>query len=256
MWNSDENYGGDLGGGFDQSSTSEKKEAKQEGQKTIVPLTVRQILEAPNDRVKIHDIEVHLATILGIVRSVEPSSIKVNYLVQDNTGCLHCVQWIDADDHEFKPLKENTWVKIVGTVKNHDGKKNMLIFSAQNIEDYNEITSHMLEVILIPNKAEQLKAATVDNNYVKMQLQSNYGDSSSAMNKSGVGVGGVSGDSARIIQVIRSLKNDEYGVDLSTIVNNLPFSLPLQEVKNLIEGLVNEGHIYTTIDDVHFQTVD
>uniref|UniRef100_A0A8D9ECX7 Replication protein A 32 kDa subunit n=1 Tax=Cacopsylla melanoneura TaxID=428564 RepID=A0A8D9ECX7_9HEMI len=255
MWNSDENnYDG--GGGFDQSSTSEKKGGKQNEQKTIFPVTVRQILETPHERVKVNDMEVHLATIMGIVKSVDISSIKVNYLVQDNTGILSCVHWIDAEDHGYKPLKENTFVKIVGHIKSlQDGKKNLMIYSAQYVEDFNEVTSHMLEVVLIPLKAEKMKTVTQGDNYAKMQLQSNYGNDSS-MNNSSVGVTGASGDAAKIMQVIRSFKNDNYGVDINTIVSNLAIKMPLQQVKNIVEELINEGHIYTTIDDNHFQTVD
>ncbi|KAL1458107.1 hypothetical protein WDU94_008281 [Cyamophila willieti] len=147
--------------------------------------------------------EVHLATIVGIVKSVDISSIKVNYLVQDNTGILSCVHWIDAEDHGYKPLKENTFVKIVGHIKSlQDGKKNLMIYSAQYIEDFNEVTSHMLEVVLIPLKSEKMKTVTQGDNYAKMQLQSNYGNDSS-MNNSSVGVTGASGDAAKIMQVIR-----------------------------------------------------
>lgn len=37
------------------------------------------------------------ATIIGVIRSVDVSSIKVNYLVEDSTGCMSCVHWIDAE---------------------------------------------------------------------------------------------------------------------------------------------------------------
>lgn len=250
MWNSDENnYDG--GGGFDQTTTtSEKKGGKQPEQKTIFPLTIRQILETPNEKVKVNDMEVNMATIIGIVRSVDFTSIKVNYLVQDNTGCMSCVHWIDADDHEYKPLKENTFVKIVGQIKSmQDGKKNLMIYSGQYIEDANEITSHMLEVVLIPLKSEKLKAAT-QSDYSKTIIPSN------SLNTSNVGATGAQGDAAKIMQVIRSFKNDSYGVDINTIMSKLAIKIPLQQVKNLVEELINEGHIYTTIDDNHFQTVD
>jgi Single-stranded DNA-binding replication protein A (RPA), medium (30 kD) subunit len=56
--------------------------------------------------------------------------------------------------------------------------------------------------------------------------------------------------------MLQSFKNDSYGVDIDTIMNNLAIKIPLQQVKNTVEELINEGHIYTTIDDNHYQTVD
>ncbi|KAI5743285.1 hypothetical protein M8J77_016440 [Diaphorina citri] len=199
MWNSDENNDG----GFDQSSTSEKKGGKQNEQKTIFPVTIKQILETPSERVKVNDMEVHLATIIGVIRSVDVSSIKVNYLVEDSTGCMSCVHWIDAEDHSYKPLKNRSCVKIIGHIKSlQDGKKNLMIYSAQYLEDLNEITSHMLEVALIPLKSEKMKTVTQSDNYAKMQLESNYG-TESGVNNTSVAGSGASGDAAKIMQVIR-----------------------------------------------------
>ncbi|KAI5742896.1 hypothetical protein M8J77_012367 [Diaphorina citri] len=58
------------------------------------------------------------------------------------------------------------------------------------------------------------------------------------------------------VDLALSFKNDSYGVDIDTIMNNLAIKIPLQQVKNTVEELINEGHIYTTIDDNHYQTVD
>ncbi len=63
------------------------------------------------------------------------------------------IKWCDqlqentADEDRTSPMRENTYVRIFGHVRAFGGKKSVVAFKMVPILDWNELTTHLLEVI-------------------------------------------------------------------------------------------------------------
>lgn len=51
------------------------------------------------------------------------------------------------DDERVQACRENTYVRVCGTVRSFGGKKNIVAFKVVPLMDMNELTYHLLEVI-------------------------------------------------------------------------------------------------------------
>ena len=48
-------------------------------------------------------------------------------------------------------LRGNTMMRVVGSMKVYDGKVHMQVFDASVVEDWNELTYHLLDIVLVHN---------------------------------------------------------------------------------------------------------
>ena len=102
-------YGMDMGGYMDQKAATENQGSDRKGdrdQHSILPVTVKQIIEAEkdaDDSFKIDDQSVYQVKLLATVISKEEHTTNVNYIVNDGSGNMECKKWIDnnaAEDHQ------------------------------------------------------------------------------------------------------------------------------------------------------------
>jgi len=281
MWNqsfNDQTYEGKAGagGGFVSSQspaiggTQEKKKRSQ----NVVPLAIRQILNSPDENLTVCGHEVHMVSILGIVKEVVTVTTKVTYTIQDSTGEIAAVKWLEGDGTDAATsIMENTYVTVVGTARTQQGKKHVMIFKIQPLYDINQLTTHMLEVIKTPFVLEEINkhngtggGAEGNNQSVNnSSMMGGGGGGAEPMDQSNAGGGGGGGMSAleqgltpdqrMVYQIIKCTKTDE-GADKLDLMTNLRGKMSTKAVEAAVEFLSGEGHIYSTVDDDHYKTTD
>lgn len=159
-------YGG--GGGFDGGGYnagggggSQSRARKNYDEQTLIPVTAKMILEAQSTSnaegtgslALLDGRELHHVKFVGAVRSSEDFSTNVTFGIEDGTGLVDVKQWLDVNDcsavSEMRQecLEENIYVKIVGQVKDYDGKKSLIAHTVRRLTTSNELTYHMLEVV-------------------------------------------------------------------------------------------------------------
>ncbi|XP_043499368.1 replication protein A 32 kDa subunit-B-like isoform X3 [Polistes fuscatus] len=85
--------------------------------------------------------------IVGILRSINESTTKITYEVEDETGTITAIRWLKAKrTKEESSLKINNYVRIVSRLHIEKGVKQIVIMRIQNLDDLNELTNHLLEV--------------------------------------------------------------------------------------------------------------
>jgi replication factor A2 len=167
------NYGGGGGyggGGFDgggynagggDGGGSQTRARKSYDEQTLIPVTAKMILEAQSTSnaegtgslALVDGRELHHVKFVGAVRSAEDFSTNVTFGIEDGTGLVDVKQWLDVNDcsaiAEMRQecLQENIYVKIVGQVKDYDGKKTVVAHTVRRLMTSNELTYHMLEVV-------------------------------------------------------------------------------------------------------------
>lgn len=261
FFNADNSFGG--------GSPQVSKKGDQKRAQNIMPVTARQVLSCPDDGFKIGSLDVYLVTLVGIVRAVETTSVKITYTLEDNTGCIEGVHWIDGQDESGQAahpqVVENTYCRLSGTIRSQGEKRYIMAFNIQQIEDFNEVTTHFLEVALFFKKAEALSGmgggGVQDSNMNSTAFNGNgmSNNLSNSLMTSSVGqsapINGLTNVQSKALEAIKSC-NVENGLYSEDLVEQLRGVASKHDVMNAVEFLCGEGHVYTTIDDYHFRSTD
>ncbi|EDV19884.1 uncharacterized protein TRIADDRAFT_32825, partial [Trichoplax adhaerens] len=119
----------------------------------LIPVTVAQLLKATEDQGDTYQIsgrEVYQITFVGVIRSVTESAAYTQYAVDDMTKSPISVRrWVDSEVscNMYSTLADDTYVRVVGHLRALQGVRYVMAINIQPIEDCNEITYHILEVI-------------------------------------------------------------------------------------------------------------
>ncbi|XP_031569193.1 replication protein A 32 kDa subunit-like [Actinia tenebrosa] len=290
MWN-DGGFGGGYesmdtsgqfgGGGYMQdnqfasptSSSQEKKRSSSKAQ-SVIPCTIKQlnsaIYDRANDVFKLPYTDLIQVTFVGVIRSAQESSTNIVYTVNDMTGeDIVVKKWVneneesDEERERRSACRENTYVQVTGNLKSfQENSRSVIAFNLVPITDFNQLTHHTLEVVhahLVLQKEPEIcgntpgvgmtpgkggyQGGTMINTPGKMET-SGFGGSAL----------GLSGVKLQVHELISST-NSEEGMGLATIRQRLR-AVPEMQIRNAIEFLSNEGHIYTTVDDEHYRSTD
>ncbi|PVD23604.1 hypothetical protein C0Q70_16876 [Pomacea canaliculata] len=241
-------------GGFGSQQQSDERKGRSRAQ-NLVPCTVAQILNASqnNDDFFSGNLQISQVTLVGLIRSVKESPTRVEYEIDDMTGPpLEVRQFVDTDENgqeeqRAPALRENTYVRVYGHVRSFAGKRNVTAFKITPVEDMNELTCHILEVLYskaqssnsVPDTRPHNTSAVVGNRNINDYSSNSYG---------------LSGLHQQIANVIKN-SSSQMGASIKEVAENLK-GVPEKAIREAIEFLSSEGHIYSTVDDDHFKTTD
>ncbi|XP_021932607.1 replication protein A 32 kDa subunit [Zootermopsis nevadensis] len=260
MWDS-KSYGSEQGGFFNSpsqfTSPAEKQGKTARRVQNIVPVTVRQILESHDDGLKIGSMDIHMFSLVALVRRVEVTSTKVTYLLDDCTGGITGVFWLESTDGEEQQaipiVVENTYCHAYGSVRTNQGKKHIFLFRIVNLSNLNDLTKHILEVMYSNLKIEKIETSEIT---MKSCTDSNTGLTNSFVSTSVSAQAVGFSPQQNFVYTIISKCSRDIGTHKDEVINALASKMSSKEVMKVIEFLSNEGHIYTTIDDDHFRCTD
>ncbi|NXL96188.1 RFA2 protein, partial [Alectura lathami] len=130
-------------------------------------------------------------------------------------------------------------------------KKSLVAFKIMPLENMNEFTTHMLEIV---NAHMILRKNLTSGSRV---LQSFTSAGISDMGGYGGGSLPVNGLTAHQSQVLNLIKNCHApeGMSLQELKLQL-HNVSIQTIKQAVEFLSSEGHIYSTVDDDHYKSTD
>jgi len=122
---------------------------------TLTPITIRQLYNAtqqqPEDIFKVDGKELNQVTLVGQIVSSQIQSTTLELLIDDSTGKIDVKQWLEPDegngDAHRSQFKEGVYVRVVGHLRAFQQRRNIMAFRIQPIDDWNEITFHLLEAI-------------------------------------------------------------------------------------------------------------
>ncbi|CAG4956043.1 replication protein A 32 kDa subunit [Colias croceus] len=261
MWN-DQSV---AGGGF-LNSTSQFGNAAtpNKGQKSgrrasrTAPIVIKQAIHCGDDGINIWGTPIQIVSIVARVRNIKVQSTKITYTIQDMTGRMKAVLWIDQeameeDDKCSPQVQVNDYIQIYGNVRANKGKNVLMAFKIMPITDVNAILFHYLQCI---NNRYKMEA---DSKKVKdMDTTSNFTNNVPANSLAGMDTGSVNGLNQRQMMVYNLIRAStlEQGISKEDIYATLKDKMPSVEFENILELMCNEGHIYSTIDEEHFRATD
>lgn len=111
-------------------------------------MVIKQLNNSPEAGLSFYGMTFGMASIVGIVRSMEHSSTKITFTLEDFTGQIDAHLWLEEGDMANIPsVLINTYVRVHGSIRNQGGVKTMMIFKIESLASINELTTHLLEVI-------------------------------------------------------------------------------------------------------------
>ena len=278
-------FGDQGGGGFaDVNGASQGGGGGSQGQgdrdlsrDSVVPVTIKQLLDnPPKDGACIIDgTEVKQVVLVAAIVEVELASTNCKYMLEDSTGRMEVTKWLnqdegDADVAEREKLVKGAYVRVTGVIREFNGAVGVLAFNIQVITDFNVVTQHYLECIYVHcvhTKGELKPAGGAVGGGQQfssmaggsMQNQGfgggvHKGASLGMGGDAGMGMGGGGDDNQTVLRAFTDLGADnEQGVSLDTIAQSLGAKFPMAKLRSIVDNLAAEGHLYSTIDDMHFK---
>uniref|UniRef100_A0A3P9ND95 Replication factor A protein 2 n=1 Tax=Poecilia reticulata TaxID=8081 RepID=A0A3P9ND95_POERE len=244
-------------GGFASPSLSQGGEKKGRTRATqIIPCTVSQLMSSSqvDEIFRVGDVEVTQVTIVGIIRSTDKSMTNIQYKVDDMTGApMDVKQWVDTEDPSVDStvLPPGTYVKVSGNLRSFQVNKSVVAFSVRPLEDMNEITSHILEVV------HAHMALRVAVNSMPMHQQGpgmNTGSYAGTNENPLMVINGLSANQNQVLSLIKGCP-DPQGISIQDLKQRLS-GISIAVIKQAVEFLSNEGHIFSTIDEDHYKSTD
>lgn len=183
---------------------------------------------------------------------MKQSTIGTTYTIEDGTSSIDAVIWTkkEGDSNATSVLSEGSWVKISGSLKSYNNKKSINCSSLTAIVDFNEVTFHFLSAVnahLYYTKGPLFfKPTQSHQSYGQPPLaQQQY--SSVPQNTFNSGFSPVQ---AAVFGVFRECNSME-GLNVHSVVRRLTGSFPEPQLRDAVRYLIEEGHLYSTIDDDH-----
>jgi replication factor A2 len=141
----------------------------------------------------------------------------------------------------------NSYVRVVGAVRSHGDTKAIMIFKIQPIKSINELNTHYIEVVNARYVAEEyMNGLDKADKLSIMQVDAPISGNSTSQ--------GMKGKEHAIFELIRAadISTMVTGYSRAEIEARFPHITPA-EIRSSLDKLIYEGHVYTTIDNDHFQ---
>ena len=121
--------------------------------RAVTVLQIHQaVAAAGEDKFKIDGREIGTVTFVGQIIKISQRETNNSFEIDDGTGTIEVKVWTtteDAEDDAAKAPKytERSYVRVFGNVKVYRDKKNVNATHVIPLEDFNEITYHLLEAL-------------------------------------------------------------------------------------------------------------
>ncbi len=252
--------GGADGGGFLTGSQNESPNAKRSyGKDTLRPVTIKQLIEATqppheSDYFILDENEMTQVTFVGQIRNISKQTTNITYKLDDGTGIIEVKEWVDAeaiqdpDDpvNTKQKLTDQAYARVYGRLKAFNNKRHVGANIIRPIQDFNEIQYHLLEATAVHlfftrGSVEQAKGgANGATNGAGAQGQQNGAGSSTMPSH-------LSQAARKVLQCLDSTPQTNEGLHVQDIAGRT--GLEISEAMKAGDDLLNEGLIYTTVND-------
>ncbi|KZV69483.1 replication protein A, subunit RPA32 [Peniophora sp. CONT] len=249
--------GSPFGSGTGSPGGAEKRSALSHA---IRPVTIKQLHAAQQQHGDapwtIENSECGHMSLVAQVVSVRSQATNTVYYVDDGTGRIEVRRWRDASmDSNTDPndqIPQDSWVRVTGVLKTYNNKRHLNHITIHRLTDFNELWYHQLDVIVATLTFEKGLSSAPQGDGDGQHA----GHSASAYAAHAAGGGG-SDEHANlppvqkaIVEWIMSHPDDpDDGYHIGVISRHVNASE--DEFAEALEALMENGTIFTTIDDTH-----
>lgn len=228
-------------------------------------------LTIPGNGIVVFKHKLSAVTFVGRVVEVKNMTSRLDIILKDPFGPPVLTQYWKQDEEspiDLSVIQKGSWLRVYGTAKKNINSQDVMIqaYHLTPVQGLPEVTGHFLESMLhnmvlnrmrmnleqgvdashcFPNSSQGHPFVNREN--VKDDTQKHSSHSSS-----------LSSDPSKVIlKIIQDHSEEVNGVSFHQIKTHPSVRLiPEQVIREKIDHLSTEGHIYSTIDDNHFKSTD
>ncbi|PPR03617.1 hypothetical protein CVT24_007733 [Panaeolus cyanescens] len=258
-------YGGNGGAGgggylqspFSASGSPSGGRQRTEIQESLRSLTIAQLNKASQLHSeadwKVDDMEIGQVTVVAHVVSMQTQTTNTVYVLEDGTGQIEARHWIDeGTGSRLGDIKENRYIRVVGLLKVFGKKRYINVSLVRGVEDPHEIYFHMLDAISTTLTVERGQTSMTSPS--KAALASPGMSAYSATNSVHQDqLAHFQGLNRMIMQFILEQPPTDEGIHVAAIAKAIgPSGYDPKKISDALDELMDQGHVFTTIDDSHF----
>lgn len=239
------------------------QKTRRKDKDTLVPVTIQMIHKAEQDTnedsiFRMSGTEFSQVRVVGCIVEMKEQSTNIQYTIEDGTGRVECKMWLEEDDgddmsQERAKCVEGAYVRVIGTVKVFNDKRNISAFNVRPVTDFNEITHHSLEAIYV-----NLKSSGKGSSAPTSSSASFAGAATKSFEGTNSAGGGMDSLQSDVLKVFtENSSNDNEGLDIKRAIEMLvPKGHSSSDIRKAIGFLTDEGHLYSTIDENHLKSTE
>lgn len=161
--------------------------SKQSFTKTVTPVNVRFLMQHDNhsnEPLMINGKPIGMVSVVGQVRNVSQGNMNMSYLVEDDTGRIEAIHYVEESD--FVQIHVNTFVKIIGLIKYGGDRLMLTVYKISSVRNMHEVNAHKLEIAVLPLRIAKVQSmaamlAQAQATFNGLNFGNNFGLSSMAM---------------------------------------------------------------------------
>ncbi|KAF5381079.1 hypothetical protein D9615_004013 [Tricholomella constricta] len=259
-------YGG--GGGFLQggspysASGSPGGGRNKEASHSLRPLTVAQVIKATQAHADaewtVDDAEIGQVTLVGQVVTIQSQTTNCVYWIDDGTGRIEARHWVDStseeDSGKWGGIEELMYVRVTGSLKTFGNKRYINATHIRIATDPHEVYFHILEAVAVTLMIDRGTtsgaghiAAASGSGGIASAYTSHHGASNASDQYSHLPA-----LQQKIVRFIDTQPRSDEGVHVSTIARATGFEGDAEKISDALDKLMDQGFVYSTIDDSHF----
>jgi replication factor A2 len=200
---------------------------------------------------------------VGKVLSVTEDSVTFNLTLEDGTGRV-AVKMYSTDESDLErqarsELREGIYARVFGHVGAMNHERHVVAFSIRPVTDHNEVSYHLSQVIFqhlhLAKGGDAAAAAAPAAAAGGAAYGAAYGAPAGGMGGAPA-AGGQTPVQKEVLDVFNApdARALEAGLTVPDVLARLGGRYPPQAVLGAVNFLVDEGHLYSTIDDAHWKS--
>lgn len=171
-------------------------------------------------------------------------------------------QWVDGDaaPESVRPTpKEGEYIHVWGRLKDFNGKRHIGSHVIRPITDFNEINYHLLEATAVHLYFSRGPPETLNQGgNIKsegMFVENEYGGATNGSTNGSKSISAkISANARKVWSLLNSAPQNNEGLNVHMIAQEC--QMPVNDVFKAGDELLQEGKIYTTVDDETWALLD
>jgi len=208
-------------------------------------------------------------TLVGKILGASEHASSTVLRVDDGTGIVSIKYWGDNDDEggaagdDGAAARRAAWqpgayIRVHGNLRAFDGARSLVAFNVRPVADHNEITYHLAQCMLQHAHLSRASsggataiAANAAGGVAAAPAAAAKAENAAGGDPNAVGADGLTGAQREAKAQVAALGGGPQGAAVDDIVAALSGRVSEALVRDAVGFLLEEGHLYSTVDENH-----
>jgi replication factor A2 len=207
---------------------------------------------------RVDDVELHTVKLIGKIFEIHDESTAFTFKLNDGTGEMDCKKWKETDMVTQMSFQGGETVRVVGTIREFSGRLHLLVYNVSLVQDWNEVTHHILDVIF----------THLQNTKGRVPVNDSFAHAApSGMQNFGTPARGQGPSLNNAIKKEDKLDEDVFNAyragasrqeglhygEVQQVLRSNGINISQDQLVRVVVKLCNNGRLYTTIDEEHYR---